>query len=126
MNLVVLMGRLTAEPNIAHGNITVAKYSLAVDRRSKDKGADFIRCTAFSKSAEFAEKYLHKGTKIVVRGHIQTGSYEKDGRTVYTTDVIVDEQEFAESKSAGTTPAADPMAGFMNIPDGIDEELPFN
>lgn len=123
------MGRLTAEPNIAHGNITVAKYSLAVDRRSKDKGADFIRCTAFSKSAEFAEKYLHKGTKIVVRGHIQTGSYEKDGRTVYTTDVIVDEQEFAESKSAsaGTQSAApDQMVGFMNIPDGIAEELPFN
>lgn len=124
------MGRLTAEPNIAHGNITVAKYSLAVDRRSKDKGADFIRCTAFSKSAEFAEKYLHKGTKIVVRGHIQTGSYEKDGRTIYTTDVIVDEQEFAESKNAGQNnaqpPAADPMAGFVNIPDGIDEELPFN
>lgn len=118
----------------------VARYRLAVDRRFKREGeanADFISCVAFGKSGEFAEKYLHKGTKIAISGRIQTGSYtNRDGQKVYTTDVIVEEQEFAESKGtssgAGQQPAASPYRqadeeGFMNIPDGIDDEdLPFN
>lgn len=126
MNSVVLMGRLTAEPkiNMTNSNIKVAKYTLAVDRRKKngEQSADFISCVAWDKSAGFAEMYLHKGTKICVRGRIQTGSYEKDGRKVYTTDVVVEEHEFCESKSA-EKPANN---GFMNIPDGMEEELPFN
>ncbi|OYO59651.1 single-stranded DNA-binding protein [Lachnotalea glycerini] len=118
----------------------VARYSLAVDRRFKRDGepsADFINCVAFGKTGEFAEKYLHQGMKIAVTGRIQTGSYtNKDGQKVYTTDVIVEEHEFAESKGAanegGYQAAAKPSPttavgdGFMNIPDGIDEELPFN
>ena len=124
--------------------MAIARYTLAVDRRfnrnNDDQTADFIGCVAFGRSGEFAEKYLHKGTKVVVTGRIQTGSYtNKDGVKVYTTDVVVEDQEFAESKnSAGNNdggfvpagrPAPAPMAagdGFMNIPDGIDEELPFN
>lgn len=144
MNLVVICGRLTDEPNIAYtqgeSQMCIANYSLAVDRRvraGQEKRADFIRCVAFGKGGEFAEKYLHKGTKIIVRGHIQTGSYkDKDGRTVYTTDVIVDEQEFAESKTSaeqrqsnavnGTAMGVNGANDFMQIPDGIDEQLPFN
>ncbi len=146
MNKVILMGRLTRDPEIRYSqgdNATaVARYSLAVDRRFKRDGepsADFINCVAFGRSAEFAEKYLHQGTKIAITGRIQTGSYtNKDGQKVYTTDVVVEEQEFAESKSASESngsysqPAANPSPvnasgdGFMNIPDGIDEELPFN
>lgn len=136
MNKVVLIGRLTKDVTTGNG---VAKYTLAVDRKYKKEGeptADFINCVAFGKSAEFAEKYLHKGTKIAVVGRIQCGSYTKqDGTKVYTTDIVVEEQEFAESKSAaqeGSAPASTipfPTAtnsdGFMNIPDGIDEELPF-
>jgi single-strand DNA-binding protein len=114
----------------------VARYRLAVDRRFKRDGeaeADFISCVAFAKNGEFAEKYLQKGTKIAITGRIQTGSYtNRDGQKVYTTDIVVEEQEFAESKASGnsgTSPAPYGQAnsdGFMNIPDGIDEELPFN
>ena len=148
MNKVILMGRLTRDPDIrsSAGNNpqTFARYTLAVDRRfsRRDGGdngqsADFISCVAFGRSAEFAEKYLHKGLKVVVTGRIQTGSYtNKDGQRVYTTDVIAENVEFAESKSkdGGSAPSNDAGAfsgqagddGFMNIPDGIDEELPFN
>ena len=115
MNKVILMGRLTREPEVRlAGETQVAKYSLAVDRRFKKDEADFISCVAFGKGAEFAEKWLHKGTKVVVTGRIQTGSYEKDGRKVYTTDVIVEDQEFAESKK---------QDDFVNVSE--DEGLPF-
>lgn len=138
MNKVILMGRLTRDPDIRYSqgekSTAVARYALAVDRKFKRDGeasADFINCIAFGKNGEFAEKYLRKGTKIVVVGHIQTGSYtNKDVQKVYTTDVVVEEHEFAESKkSAGESlpPATShtDKDGFMNIPDGIDEELPF-
>ncbi len=163
MNSVVLMGRLTRDPDVRYSqgdsSMAIARYTLAVDRRrsrsSQNDGqptADFISCVAFGKSGEFAEKYLHKGTKICVQGHIQTGSYtNKDGQKVYTTDVVIDNQEFAESRNAqsagpdyssipeanrSSAPAASAAGnsagkpqgaidGFMNIPDGIDEELPF-
>lgn len=139
MNKVILMGRLTRDPEVRYTQgdnaMAIARYSLAVDRRFKRDGepdADFINCVAFGKSGEFAEKYLKKGTKVAVVGRIQTGSYtNKDGQKVYTTDVVVEEQEFAESKNSGSSdnnqsaPANKDM-GFMNIPDGIDEELPFN
>lgn len=97
MNVVVLAGRLTKDPEVYTGTTTVAKYTLAVDKRNDD--TDYISCVAFGKGAEFAQKYLHKGMKIIVEGHIQTGSYEKDGRKVYTTDVVVENHEFAEKKS---------------------------
>jgi single-strand DNA-binding protein len=145
MNKVILMGRLTRDPDVRYSSgdnaMAIARYTLAVDRRFKrngdDQTADFIGCVAFGKQGEFAEKYLRKGTKVVVEGRIQTGSYtNKEGQKVYTTDVVAEQQEFAESKNAGTdnsgfTPAGpaeatDPGDGFMNIPDGIDEELPFN
>lgn len=148
MNKVILMGRLTRDPEIRYssGNepTAIARYTLAVDRRYKRQGddqtADFINCVVFGRGAEFAENYLHQGTKIVAVGRIQTGSYtNKDGHKVYTTEVIVEEQEFAESKAAaqngnssntGNTsrpaPASDPGDGFMDIPDAIEEELPFN
>lgn len=133
MNKVVLMGRIVRDPEVKYSrgenSMAIARYTLAVDRKIKkdnDATADFISCVAFGKSGEFAEKYFRKGTKVAVSGHIQTGSYtNKDGNKVYTTDVIVDEQEFAESKnaSAGGNGGSD---GFMNIPDDIsDEELPF-
>lgn len=146
MNKVILMGRLTRDPEVRYSQgeqaTAIARYTLAVDRRFKRDGdqqtADFINCVAFGRSGEFAEKYFHKGTKIVVTGRIQTGSYtNQEGQKVYTTDVVVEEQEFAESKAAsegqgGFQPAGRPEPsaavgdGFMNIPDGIDEELPFN
>ena len=141
MNKVILMGRLTREPEVRYSQgeqaTAIARYTLAVDRkfnREGDQTADFIGCVAFGKLGEFAEKYLHQGTKIVVTGRIQTGSYtNKDGQKVYTTDVVVEECEFAESKNAsggnGKRNAPTPSSvgdGFMNIPDGIDEELPFN
>ena len=139
MNKCMLIGRLTRDPEVRYTQgdnaMAIARYSLAVDRRFKRDGepdADFINCVAFGKAGEFAEKYLKKGTKIAVVGRIQTGSYtNKDGQKVYTTDVVVEEQEFAESKNGGSSdnnqsaPANKDM-GFMNIPDGIDEELPFN
>ena len=147
MNKVILMGRLTRDPEVRYSQgdnpMAIARYTLAVDRRFRRDGeetADFIPCVVFGKQGEFAEKYLKKGTKILVSGRIQTGSYtNKDGVKVYTTDVVVEEQEFAESKAASdanaggfhqAAPAPAPTApagdGFMNIPDGIDEELPFN
>ena len=156
MNKVILMGRLTREPDVRYsqnsdGSMAVARYTLAVDRRrartnsdGAEQTADFISCVAFARSAEFAEKYLHQGTKIAITGRIQTGSYtNKDGQRVYTTDVVVEEQEFAESKSAAASNGGDSNYaaytpsrpepsqaagdGFMAIPDGVDDEgLPFN
>ena len=149
MNKVILMGRLTKDPDVRYSqgdsSSAVARYTLAVDRRFSrnqdgDQNADFIGCVAFGKSAEFAEKYLHKGTKICVTGRIQTGNYtNKDGVKVYTTDVVVEDQEFAESKSSSSNDggyqnggdsysrpqASGATEGFMNIPEGIDEDLPF-
>ena len=170
MNKVILMGRLTRDPEVRYSagdnSLAIARYTLAVDRRFRRDGeatADFISCVSFGKTAEFAEKYYHQGTKIAISGRIQTGSYtNRDGQKVYTTEVVVEEQEFAESKAAnsgyqsnggfqggnnyqnnynndgfgggfsrGNSAPAAPMGGgsadgFMNIPDGIDEELPFN
>ena len=141
MNKTVLMGRLTADPQVRYSQgdsaTAVARYTLAVNRKFKKDGeptADFIPCVVFGRSAEFTEKYFRKGMQVAVSGRIQTGSYtNKDGNKVYTTDVVVEEQEFAESKAAnqqnqqsagsGSIPASD---GFMSIPDGMDEELPFN
>lgn len=135
MNKVILMGRLTSDPEIRYtqNKLAVARYTLAVDRKGHTENtADFIRCVAFDHAAEFAEKYFKQGTKIIITGHIQTGSYtNKDGQKVYITEVVTEEQEFAESKSASKpkqqeTPSANPN-GFMNIPDGVeDEDLPFN
>lgn len=133
MNKVILMGRLTRDPEVRYSagdnSIAVARYTLAVDRRvrrDEGQGADFIGCVAFGKSAEFAEKYLRKGTKVVVTGRIQTGSYtNRDGQKVYTTDVAIEDQEFAESKASSSPTQDKGSDGFMNIPDGIDEELPF-
>lgn len=145
MNKVVLVGRLTRDPEVRYGganNTAVARFTLAVDRRFKrenEPNADFINCVAMGKSAEFIEKYFRKGMKVSICGHIQTGSYtNKDGQKVYTTDVFVEEQEFVESKGAnqqnnnniqaGPSPygaMSTGSDGFMNIPDGIDEELPF-
>ncbi len=138
MNKVALIGRLTKDPEVKYGQgqepMAMARYTLAVDRRrgrQQEQTADFISCVAFGKGGEFAEKYLHKGIKIAVVGRLRTGSYTKqDGTKVYTTDVLVDEQEFCESKGtaqSGTAPAqSGAIDGFMSIPDGIDEELPFN
>lgn len=162
MNKVILLGRLTKDPDVRRSQgaepVTIARYTLAVDRRQKKQEgqqADFISCVAFGKAGEFAEKYLHKGTKICVSGRIQTGSYTRqDGTKAYTTDVVIEEQEFAESKNSDSRNTMDDqmaamyagqrsqegqqdrpgqqgsienaMEGFMNIPDGIDEELPFN
>lgn len=143
MNKVILMGRLTREPEVRYSQgdnaSAVARFSLAVDRRFKkdgDQTADFINCVAFGKTAEFIEKYGHKGTKFVVEGRIQTGNYtNKDGQKIYTTDVVVEQVEFAESKNtSGEGSTADSTSNnsastdtsFMNIPDGIDVELPFN
>lgn len=157
MNKVILMGRLTRDPEVRYSQgdspLAIARYTLAVDRRQArnnngdEQTADFINCVAFGRTGEFAERYLHKGTKIAVTGRIQTGSYtNKDGVRVYTTEVVVEEHEFAESRNAsagnegfsggyngggyaGGNNAPAPSGagdGFMNIPDGIDEELPFN
>ena len=157
MNKTILMGRLTKDPEVKYlqdeNSTAMARYTLAVDRRGRRGGngddsaqtADFIPCVAFDRAGEFAEKYFHQGMKVVVTGRIQTGSYvNKDGQKVYTTEVVVEEQEFAESKSSSDSyaashpqtsaasapsmpsPSAASADGFMNIPDGIDEELPFN
>ena len=151
MNKVILMGRLTRDPEVRYGqgsnNTAVCRYSIAVDRRFKrdgDPDADFFDCTVFGKGAEFAEKYLKKGTKIVISGRIENNNYtNKEGQKVYGTRIVVDEQEFAESKNAsngGTgnsnaggfdnfNSASAPSAagdGFMNIPDAMEDELPFN
>lgn len=151
MNKVILMGRLTRDPEVRYSAgenaLAIARYTLAVDRRFRRDGeasADFISCVCFGRSAEFAEKYFRQGLKIAVSGRIQTGSYtNRDGQKVYTTEVVVEDQEFAESKTASDNyaashpqtsaptpsmpgPGAASADGFMNIPDGIDEELPFN
>lgn len=151
MNKAILMGRLTRDPDIRYSTgekpVCVARYTLAVDRRFKRDGeqqADFVSCIAFGRQGEFAQKYFRKGTKIVISGRIQTGSYtNRDGVKVYTTDVIVEEQDFAESKAAAGQPKEETAAqgqppehtakdqppvdndGFMTIPEGIEEELPF-
>ena len=134
MNKVILIGRLTSDPEVRYsGDMAIARYSLAVDRKFKKEGeqsADFINCVAFSKNGEFAEKYLRKGMKIAVEGRIQTGSYtNKDGNKVYTTDIVVEAHDFCESKVASQVTEPTPKTSdgeWMNIPDGIDEELPFN
>ena len=145
MNKVILMGRLTRDAEVRYSqgdaSTAVARFTLAVDRRFKrdndEQSADFIGCVAFGKTGEFLERYGRKGTKFLVEGRIQTGSYtNKDGQRVYTTDIVVENLEFAESKASsdnsGYVPANRPSPsgaagdGFMNIPDGIDEELPFN
>lgn len=136
MNQVILVGRLTKDPEIKYGNngATITRFSVAVDRRYSKEGeqsADFINCVSFGKTAEFIEKYFKKGNRIAIVGRIQTGSYKKqDGTTVYTTDVIVENVEFVESKnsSGGNAQSQAPSNddGFMNIPDIPDEELPFN
>ena len=154
MNKVVLMGRLKRDPEVRYSqgenSLAIARYTLAVDRRFRrnndgEQTADFIGCVAFGRQAEFAEKYLRQGTKIAITGRIQTGSYtNREGQKVYTTEVVVEDQEFAESKASSDSyhggnfggPASAPSAptaggsgsadGFMNIADGIDEDLPFN
>ena len=138
MNKVIIIGRVVRDAEIRYSqgaNTTcIARYTLAVDRKFKQEGqptADFIKCIAFGKLGEFAEKYLHKGIKIAVTGRIQTGSYKnKDGNTVYTTDVVVEEQEFCESKSSNQSQGNDRQQtssdDFMNIPDGVEDGLPFN
>ena len=136
MNRVILMGRLTKNPEIKYAgkenDMAVARYTLAVNRRYKREGeqeADFISCVTFGKSAEFAQKYLRKGIRIVVSGRISTGNYkDKDGKTIYTTDVIVGEHEFAQNKESNPSSETEKEAGndsdgFMNVPD--DEEIPF-
>lgn len=138
MNKVILMGRLTADPEVRYSqtenSTAIAKYTLAVDRRGRreegEQTADFPRITAFGKAGEFAEKYLHKGTKVLVTGRLQTGSYtNQDGVKVYTTDVIAEDQEFCESKASNNSAEASQKPsdndGFMNVPEGIDEDLPF-
>ena len=143
MNNVILSGRLTRDPEVRHsqnGNEDriVARYTLAVDRvySKENQQADFINCVEFGKLAEFAEKYFYKGIKLIVRGRIQTGSYtNRDGVKIYTTDIIVESHEFAESKRTSEQNSNAPISsdvpavgsdGFMNIPDGLDEELPFS
>ena len=145
MNKVILMGRLTRDPDVRYSDQSsaVARFTLAVDRRFKRDGdqqtADFISCVAFGKTGEFIERYCHQGTKLVVEGRIQTGSYtNRDGNKVYTTDVVAENVEFAESKAAAanneggyqaarTEPSSAAGDGFMNIPDGVEDEgLPFN
>lgn len=135
MNVVIIDGRLTRDPDIRQsGDTKIARYTLAVDRRrgQGEQKADFISCVAFGKSADFAEKYFKKGIKIGVQGRLSTGSYtNKDGVKVNTVDVIVDDQEFMESKAASSAPKEEPkhndagVEGFLHVPDGIEEELPF-
>lgn len=129
-NHVVLMGRLVRDPETRQaGETTITRYTLAVDRRFKREGqptADFIPCVAFSRSAEFADKYFKKGMRVLVEGRIQTGSYEKeDGTRVYTTDIIVENQEFADSKNSSGSDQQKQDTSFVNVPEGSDDELPF-
>ena len=139
MNKVILMGRLTRDPDVRYSQaaepLAIARYTLAVDRRFQRKDntgneqtADFISCMAFGKNGEFAEKYLKQGTKIAIIGRIQTGSYtNKDGNKVYTTEVVVEEQEFAESKKSqgNSDPDNTSVDGFVDVPGGIGNDLPF-
>lgn len=145
MNRAILMGRLTRDPEVRYTSgeksMAVARYTLAVDRRGRgnnsgEQTADFINIVAFDKAGEFAERYFRQGMRVLVSGRIQTGSYtNKEGQKVYTTDILVDSQEFADSKGAGSgsgsgssaAPSAPMGDGFMNIPDGVEDEgLPFN
>lgn len=143
MNRAILMGRLTRDPEVRYTSgeksMAVARYTLAVDRRGRgnnsgEQTADFINIVAFDKAGEFAERYFRQGMRVLVSGRIQTGSYvNKEGQKVYTTDIVVDSQEFADSKGSGSgsgssaTPSAPMGDGFMNIPDGVEDEgLPFN
>ncbi|WP_097006776.1 single-stranded DNA-binding protein [Lacrimispora amygdalina] len=143
MNRVILMGRLTRDPEVRYSqgekSMAVARYTLAIDRRGRrnqdgnEQTADFINCVAFDRAGEFAEKYFRQGMRVLVSGRIQTGNYtNKEGVKVYTFDVIVDDQEFADSKSnSADNSRPDPSStvgdGFMNIPDGVEDEgLPFN
>ena len=146
MNKIILMGRLTRDPEVRYSQgasqTAVARFSLAVDRRFKREGdpdADFFNCTSFGKQAEFVEKYLRQGTKVVVTGRVQNDNYtNKEGQKVYSVQIIVEEIEFAESKNAssgggaayqaGSRPSPSQAAGdgFMSIPEGTEEELPFN
>ena len=158
MNRVILMGRLTRDPEVRYSQgeraMAIARYTLAVDRRGRsrsqeggDQSADFIPCVAFDRAGEFAEKYFRQGMRVLISGRIQTGSYvNRDGQKVYTTEVIIDDQEFADSKGAASdmggyqnaggyqqpaqaqrpVPSSAIGDGFMNIPDGVDEEIPFN
>jgi len=146
MNKVTLMGRLTRDPNVRYSQsqngeqLCIARYTLAVDRRygkTAEQSADFISCVAFGKNGEFAERYLKQGTKIAICGHIQTGSYtNREGQKVYTTDIVVEEHYFADSKGSNgngnyspapsqQSPAPEMEGGFMNIPEGIENDLPF-
>ena len=145
MNRVILIGRLTRDPDVRYSQgaepLAIARYTLAVDRRGRrdansDQTADFISCVAFGRNGEFAEKYLKQGTKIAVTGRIQTGSYtNKDGNKVYTTDVVVEDHEFVESKGSSSSSGFEPMdrpapasasaEGFMSIPEGVENDLPF-
>ena len=152
MNRVILMGRLTRDPEVRYSqgerSMAIARYTLAVDRRGRrgqdgnDQTADFINCVAFDRAGEFAEKYFRQGMRVLVSGRLQTGSYvNKDGQRIYTTEVILDDQEFADSKGSASdmsgygqsAPSQRPAPtsvigdGFMNIPDGVEDEgLPFN
>ena len=139
MNKVMLIGRLTKEPDVRYTQgaepMAIARFTLAVDRKRKrdaEQSADFIQCVAFGKNGEFVEKYLNKGTKIALEGHWQTGSYtNRDNHKVYTNDCVVESMEFAESKKANESHGNESQHsqgydGFMNIPEGIEEELPFN
>lgn len=134
MNKVILIGRLTKDVETRYSNdMAISRYTLAVERKFKREGeadADFINCVVFGKSGEFAEKYFSKGMKVAVTGRIQTGSYtdKESGRTVYTTDIVVEEQEFCESKKEQERPSVSRNSGdeFMNIPDSLEDELPFN
>ena len=141
MNKVILMGRLTRDPDVRYTNgsspLCIARYTLAVDRRFRKENeatADFIPCVAFGKMGEFAEKYFHQGMRVTISGRIQTGSYtDRDGRKIYTTEVVIEEQEFAESKSASYSGNPERNAvsqevdkdGFMNIPEGCEDNIPF-
>lgn len=136
MNKVIIMGRLTRDPEIRYSqgenSLAIGRFTLAVDRKFKKDGeqtADFISCLSFGKAAEFEEKYFKQGTKVIITGRIQTGNYtNKDGQKVYTTEVVVEEQEFAEGKKSSDNEGASKVAndGFLNIPTEIDEEMPFN
>ncbi len=131
MNKAIMMGRLVRDPErYTNGGKTIGKFSLAVDRKFKQEGqptADFFNCVTFGKQAEFVEKYLHKGTKILIAGQVQNNNYtNKDGQAVYSTQIVIEEIDFAESKQTQQQASGASDQGWMNIPEGVSEELPFN